>query len=328
MTAGLVAGGQGGQRGQARGGTVRPRGRSAGRTRSPAAGGRAAAAALRWSGGGAASAPPAAGEASSPWVYGCAGDANSVNTSACSTTRPAYMTATRRHMLAMTPMSCVMRMTAVCRSRQSRLISFRTCACTVTSRAVVGSSAISSAGSQASAMAIMTRCRRPPLSSCGYCFARSSAAGISVARSIRSTSGRRRTRFIPLWKRKTSAIWNPTVFTGFNEVRGSWKIMEICAPRTLRSARASSSSRFRPMNSIRPPTILPGGDDTRPRMERAVTLLPQPDSPTSPRTSPRLTARSTPSTALIIPSRVWKCVRSPEMLRISASAGSWVIKPS
>ena len=37
----------------------------------------------------------------------------------------------------------------------------------VTSSAVVGSSAISSRGSQASAMAIITRCCWPPLSSCG-----------------------------------------------------------------------------------------------------------------------------------------------------------------
>ena len=40
-------------------------------------------------------------------------------------------------------------------------------ACTVTSRAVVGSSAISSAGRQASAMAIPTRWRCPPESWCG-----------------------------------------------------------------------------------------------------------------------------------------------------------------
>ncbi len=36
------------------------------------------------------------------------------------------------------------------------------CACTVTSSAVVGSSAISSRGDNASAIAIITRCRMPP----------------------------------------------------------------------------------------------------------------------------------------------------------------------
>ena len=40
--------------------------------------------------------------------------------------------------------------------------SLRICACTVTSSAVVGSSAIRRSGSLASAMAIMTRWRWPP----------------------------------------------------------------------------------------------------------------------------------------------------------------------
>ena len=50
-----------------------------------------------------------------------------------------------------------------CRSASS----CSTWAWTITSSAVVGSSAISSCGSQASAMAIMTRCFWPPESSCG-----------------------------------------------------------------------------------------------------------------------------------------------------------------
>ncbi len=41
------------------------------------------------------------------------------------------------------------------------------CAWTVTSRAVVGSSAISSSGSQTSAMAIIARWRIPPENWCG-----------------------------------------------------------------------------------------------------------------------------------------------------------------
>ena len=47
-----------------------------------------------------------------------------------------------------------------------------TCACTVTSRAVVGSSAMSRSGLQVIAMAIMARWRMPPENSCGYIFAR------------------------------------------------------------------------------------------------------------------------------------------------------------
>ena len=53
-------------------------------------------------------------------------------------------------------------------SRRSRSSSARICAWIVTSSAVVGSSAISSDGSQASASAIITRWRMPPDSWCGY----------------------------------------------------------------------------------------------------------------------------------------------------------------
>jgi len=60
----------------------------------------------------------------------------------------------------------------------------RICAWMVTSRAVVGSSAISSFGLQASAMAIITRWRMPPDISCGYCCARRSGSGILTRRSM------------------------------------------------------------------------------------------------------------------------------------------------
>ncbi|MNL36525.1 hypothetical protein D3C87_1586100 [compost metagenome] len=50
-----------------------------------------------------------------------------------------------------------MNITAMLRSFWSFAMSFRICACVVTSSAVVGSSAISTSGSSASAMAIITR---------------------------------------------------------------------------------------------------------------------------------------------------------------------------
>ncbi len=53
---------------------------------------------------------------------------------------------------------------SVCSSSMSSMI----CAWVVTSSAVVASSAISSFGRQASAIAIITRCRMPPESWCGY----------------------------------------------------------------------------------------------------------------------------------------------------------------
>ena len=53
----------------------------------------------------------------------------------------------------------------------------RICACTVTSSAVVGSSANSSFGPHASAIAIITRWRIPPESWCGYSFMRRRCLG-------------------------------------------------------------------------------------------------------------------------------------------------------
>ena len=52
-------------------------------------------------------------------------------------------------------------------SRTSCSISRRIWAWTITSSAVVGSSAMISLGLHASAIAIITRCRCPPESSCG-----------------------------------------------------------------------------------------------------------------------------------------------------------------
>ena len=68
---------------------------------------------------------------------------------------------------ATTPRSCVIMTIALpffsCISFMSSMI----CAWIVTSRAVVGSSAMRMSGSQARAMAIMTRWRMPPENWCG-----------------------------------------------------------------------------------------------------------------------------------------------------------------
>src|SRR5688572_32131159 len=64
-----------------------------------------------------------------------------------------------------------------------------------------------------------------------------------------------------------------------------------------------------------PPTIRPGGS-TSPRIEKPVTVLPQPDSPTSPSTSPGRTAKLTPSTALTTPARVKKWVFKSSTTRV------------
>ena len=98
----------------------------------------------------------------------------------------ARMTTTRSAISATTPMSCVIRRRLVPASRASARIRSRICAWTVTSRAVVGSSAMRRRGSSAMAAAIMTRWRMPPENSCGYCARRAPAPRCRRGRALRS----------------------------------------------------------------------------------------------------------------------------------------------
>ena len=103
----------------------------------------------------------------SPTVYGCCGRWITSATGPISTMRPAYITATRSAVSAITPMSCVTSITAVRWSRHSRFSSWMICAWIDTSSAVVGSSATMSLGLVDSASAMTTRCRMPPENWCG-----------------------------------------------------------------------------------------------------------------------------------------------------------------
>ena len=100
---------------------------------------------------------------------------------------------------------------------------------------------------------------------------------------------------------KTSAIWRPTVNTGFREVIGSWKIIEILLPRMPRIPFSSRASRSRPSNRMLPLTIFPGGEAISRMMERDATDLPQPDSPTRQRVRPLSTEKETSLTARTTP---------------------------
>ena len=84
-----------------------------------------------------------------------------------STIRPAFITAMRSEISSSIGRSWVMNTTAKPSSWRSRSTSWRISRCTTTSSAVVGSSMIISCGSRASAIAIITRWRMPPESSCG-----------------------------------------------------------------------------------------------------------------------------------------------------------------
>ena len=109
------------------------------------------------------------------------------------------------------------------------------------------------------------------------------------------------------WAQIISTIWLPTLKTGSREVIGSWKIMAISLPRRATSCFLESFIMSTPSKSISPPMILPFWGSSR-MMEVAVTLLPEPDSPTMPMVLPASRVKLTPSTAFAMPVAVWKYV--------------------
>ena len=127
---------------------------------------------------------------------------------------------------------------------------------------------------------------------------------ISTARSIASL-------WPTFWCSCTaSAIWSPTVNTGFSDVIGSWKIIEMSLPRIFSSSLSSSVARSRPSKRMREPSAIRPGRSTRRITESAVTDFPEPDSPTTPSVPPCAISKSTPSTARRKPSRVSNPSRS------------------
>ena len=91
------------------------------------------------------------------------------------------------------------------------------------------------------------------------------------------------------------------VWTGLRLVIGSWNTIAIRLPRTWRIRRSDTRSRSVPSKAHRPPTTRPARRGSRRMMESAVTLLPQPDSPTMPSVSPAAIVKLTPSTARVDP---------------------------
>ena len=78
-----------------------------------------------------------------------------------------------------------------------------------------------------------------------------------------------------------STIWSPQVKTGLSEVMGSWKIMDMRLPRVASTSLSERASTSVSRSRMLPVTMRPGRSMSR-ITERAVTDLPQPDSPTTP----------------------------------------------
>ena len=251
-----------------------------------------------------------------PCVYGWVGWAKIGPISPFSATRPAYMTCTRSATRAITPRSWVIRTTAVFISRRIRCSTSRIWACTVTSSAVVGSSAIRTSGSLAIAIAIITRWRMPPENSWGNWLARSRGWGMPTMSS--NSTERSHDSFFPIdwWDWIISTIWSPMRCTGFNADSGSWKIIATRLPRTWLMTFLDA-----PTSSV-PPTVaepsMRADFGSRLIRPRNVTDLPEPDSPTMPSISLSATSRSMPRTACTSPNMVGNVTRKSR----SRSTGS------
>ncbi len=76
---------------------------------------------------------------------------------------------------------------------------------------------------------------------------------------------------------------------------GSWNTMAMSSPRTRRISASESARTSRPFSSTRPPVRL-ASRGVRRMIDKALTLLPEPDSPTSATVSPGATENETPCT--------------------------------
>src|SRR5215813_11740382 len=136
-----------------------------------------------------------------------------------------------------------------------------------------------------------------------------------------------------LCSRIASMIWSPTVCTGLKAAIGSCGISAISPPRMSRmtaprggSWAMSMTSPSAPFDDVRrkriSPAVMRPGLSTSCRIARMVTLLPQPDSPTTPNTWPGMTSKLVPSTARTRPSsRAKETRRSRTESRGSVAVG-------
>src|SRR5262245_10987381 len=194
---------------------------------------------------------------------------------------------------------------------------------TDTSRAETGSSSTMSRVWVARARAMATRCRWPPLNSCGNSAATSGERPTSSRTS--ATRSRMADRESWVWISRGSAMMSCTRMRGLSELKGSWN--------TTWTARRYSMSwgPRRPAISLPSKAIDPSVGVSCSRMSLEVVVFPHPDSPMSPSVSPAWMAKSTPSTALTTrlprPSRPWragKCFFSPETSRTGSAMGGFL----
>src|SRR5476649_2129740 len=99
-----------------------------------------------------------------------------------------------------------------------------------------------------------------------------------------------------VWVLSTSSICSPQVMTGFRAVIGSWKIIDMRVQRSSRRRDSGAVRMFSPCSRISPEVGF-SALASRPITVKAITDLPEPDSPTRQTISPGLTVKLTFSTA-------------------------------
>src|SRR6185437_13843807 len=100
----------------------------------------------------------------------------------------------------------------------------------------------------------------------------------------------------------TSRSWAPTRLVGFREVIGSWNTAPAWARRASRRCCGDAATMSAPPRLARPLTMASAGSS--PSAASPSTLLPDPDSPTTPTISPADTDRSTPRSAFTPPGKL------------------------
>ena len=263
-------------------------------------------------------------------MYGWRGRSNNSSTTACSATRAAYMTTTSSATSATTPRSCVIMITAVPCSSCSSRISSRICAWVVTSSAVVGSSAIKQLGvvdqrhrdhdalphAARELMRIVVDAARrpwnPDLDEPGDCaVARLTRRDVAVQLDrldelVADRAHRIERRHRILEDHRDLAAANVT------KARAGRAEQVLAAEERL--PRRDRQVLLRPLEirRHRGARVGAGRDLQLPgfalslMIDIIVTLLPQPDSPTTPSVWPARTLNETPSTARTMPSSVLK----------------------
>ena len=205
---------------------------------------------------------------------------------------PAYMTATRWAIWPMTARSWVTNPTEMPPTTQA-IDQARIWSWMVTSRAVVGWSH-NNRGSPPIAIAIMTRWRSPPDSSCGRAWARLAGRGCRPRASGPALESGRGSTDPGLYDER----FGDEITDAHRRVQCRHRFLEHHRQPIAVDGGRIEGHRWSPAAGAKrtvPATVLAARGNTPDRAFN-VRLLPEPDSPTMPRHSPGATVNDTPST--------------------------------